>query len=276
MAIFLFEKIYKCMEWCWYLAADMQFYIISPIFLISLIRNPKFGYILTGACIAASCLANFIITKQYNLVDGFSRMEYHFTDLNQFFDQYWTYFDLVYIKPYTRISSYLIAILLAHYLYKNKLKIKCSQGVLLFGWISTDILWLTAYFALFKREESITENAVYNGLKHLFYSIGLSWIIFTCLTEQGGLINKCLSLKVFSPLAKLSYCAYLIHPLVLMRYYQTAEYLEDLSASSVLVLTAYVYFWTYVFSFMACLLFEFPFLNLLDLISTKKTDKTRI
>ncbi|GBO23348.1 hypothetical protein AVEN_29625-1, partial [Araneus ventricosus] len=56
------------MEWSWYLANDMQFYVISPLFLITLWRWPKDGYSLLGLffCITFTC--NFVLTYEYDLV----------------------------------------------------------------------------------------------------------------------------------------------------------------------------------------------------------------
>ncbi|GBN74411.1 Nose resistant to fluoxetine protein 6, partial [Araneus ventricosus] len=78
------ESTQECLGWCWSLAADMQFYIISPLFMVPLIRWPRLGYALILACIFGSCIASFLLTYQYNLIDGFSRMEFHLHDYQTF------------------------------------------------------------------------------------------------------------------------------------------------------------------------------------------------
>ncbi|GIX86280.1 nose resistant to fluoxetine protein 6, partial [Caerostris extrusa] len=60
------DKRYLCMNWSWYLSNDMQFYIISPLLLISLRRWPKIGYSLMGLIFAISFAAYFAITYEYD------------------------------------------------------------------------------------------------------------------------------------------------------------------------------------------------------------------
>ncbi|GIY64974.1 nose resistant to fluoxetine protein 6 [Caerostris darwini] len=166
------SSLKQCMAWCWYLAADMQFYIISPLFLVSLMRWPKFGYSLTAFTIFGSCLASFMITKQFSLLDGLSRFEYYIDDTEQFLNRFWEFFDMIYTKPYTRISSYLVGIVLGHYLYKRRIKKKEAKSSMVkscAGWIMTAVTMWICFFALYKREESVMENALYNGLKHLLF-----------------------------------------------------------------------------------------------------------
>ncbi|GBN53727.1 Nose resistant to fluoxetine protein 6, partial [Araneus ventricosus] len=52
----------QCMEWSWYLANDMQFYVISPLFLITLWRWPKVGYSLLGLFFCITFAWSFALT----------------------------------------------------------------------------------------------------------------------------------------------------------------------------------------------------------------------
>ncbi|GBM81515.1 hypothetical protein AVEN_227769-1 [Araneus ventricosus] len=82
------ESAKQCLLWCWSLAADMQFYIISPLFMVSLIRWPRLGYALILACIVGSCTVSFLLTYQYNLIDGLSRLEFHFHDTQTYMNKH--------------------------------------------------------------------------------------------------------------------------------------------------------------------------------------------
>ncbi|GIX78235.1 nose resistant to fluoxetine protein 6 [Caerostris darwini] len=265
----------QCMLWCWYLAVEIQFYIISPLFMVLLQRSSRFGYSLIGVVTFASCLANFVITNQKNLLDGPVRFFQHLKEpLYQ--DRFFRYFNLVYQKPYTRIPPYLIGIGLGYYFYtrrENKDR-KNSLMFLCFGWFVTALMMGFCYLGLYNRDESAIESAVYNGLKHLFFPCGLAWIIFLCITGQGGLINRFLSCRAFLPLARLSYCAYLIHFLFLLRYFRSLTEMQDHSELLFLSIYTRTLLYTYATSFFASLLFEIPVLNLLDVYKKKRRPRT--
>ncbi|GBO07687.1 hypothetical protein AVEN_251964-1, partial [Araneus ventricosus] len=182
------ESAKQCLLWCWSLAADMQFYIISPLFMVPLIRWPRLGYALILACIIGSCTASFLLTYQYNLIDGLSRLEFHLHDPQTHMNKLWEYFDVVYSKPYARINPYLIAILLAYYLHKKSFNTgtrRNSTLTLWCGWIATVLCMWNCFFSLFKEEEILVVTAVYNATKHLLFSFGLAGVIYLCLTGQS-------------------------------------------------------------------------------------------
>ncbi|UYV78304.1 OACYL [Cordylochernes scorpioides] len=58
----------QCMGWSWYLANDMQFYIISPLFLIPLLKWPKIGLAILGALLLGSWVTIAIIADIFNIV----------------------------------------------------------------------------------------------------------------------------------------------------------------------------------------------------------------
>jgi peptidoglycan/LPS O-acetylase OafA/YrhL len=64
-----------------------------------------------------------------------------------------------------------------------------------------------------------TTNILYQSTCRTVYGIALSYLIFACLTSNGGFINKILSWPVWVPLARLSYCTYLLHIYVLDYFY---------------------------------------------------------
>ncbi|CAL1284196.1 unnamed protein product [Larinioides sclopetarius] len=178
----------QCLTTTWYLACEIQLYIISPVFLVLLIRRPKIGYFITALGISVSSFMNFIITKQYKLIDGLTRLaEYYSTDAKEFHRQFWKYFDILYVKPYSRLGTFLIGMALGCYLFQKKdTTIKRNSMVQLsLGWIMAVMFLWTSLFALYGREESVLETAVYNGLKHLLFSCVVAWIIFVCVTGQG-------------------------------------------------------------------------------------------
>ncbi|GFT64290.1 nose resistant to fluoxetine protein 6, partial [Nephila pilipes] len=96
------------------------------------------------------------------------------------------YFDLVYEKPYARLSSYLVGIALGRYFYRTRVsKERINKTILFRGWMIASFLMYISFFALYKREESLIETALYNGSKDFLFSCSMAWILFVCLVGEG-------------------------------------------------------------------------------------------
>ncbi|KAF8794140.1 Nose resistant to fluoxetine protein 6 like protein [Argiope bruennichi] len=168
----------QCMFWTWYLAADFQFYVLSPLFLISIIKWPRLGYILIGVSIGVSSLITFIISKQFDLISCLSRVGFHLSEpaFALYTIRMWEFFDKVYQKPYTRISAYLIGLLLGHELCKRR--DKSNKITLYCGWMTAGICMWLYFFRFGIAEDSGTETAFYNAIKFILFSSGTAWFVF--------------------------------------------------------------------------------------------------
>ena len=87
-----------CVNVSWYMAIDMQFFIITPLVLSLIWRFPRVGYSLVAIIIAAgtACQITFTILDDEYFHGGFS----------------------YYIKPYNRCHPYFIGLLLGLFLHK--------------------------------------------------------------------------------------------------------------------------------------------------------------
>ncbi|XP_018314240.1 nose resistant to fluoxetine protein 6-like [Mycetomoellerius zeteki] len=76
-----------------------------------------------------------------------------------------------------------------------------------------------------------------------------------CYTEHGGNVKKLLTFKVWIPLSRLTYCAYLLNPFIINSirlHSETSAHLEILSMSAMFM--EYIgisYFYAYVLFLMA-------------------------
>ncbi|GBN01003.1 hypothetical protein AVEN_260944-1 [Araneus ventricosus] len=103
----------------------------------------------------------------------------------------WTYFDIVHIKPYTRLGSYAAGIALGCYMHKQKLSNfkKFNLVKLSLGWIiSSFLLWLCT-FGVIDPQGSAYEIAAFHSIKPLLYGCFFSWVTFACFTGQGACFN---------------------------------------------------------------------------------------
>lgn len=59
------------------------------------------------------------------------------------------------------------------------------------------------------------EFGLFETLSRNIWSIAICYVIFACAHNNGGPINHFLSLPMWKPLARLSYCIYLVHNLII-------------------------------------------------------------
>jgi len=255
-----------CVGWSWYLANDMQFYVISPLFLYPLWRWPVIGFSLLASLLIGTWTTTAIMSYYYDLIPMFVGVT-HTKDFEAYATKMWDSFDLIYDKPYCRIAPYIIGVALGFILYRvNRRKNFLTWWQQLLGWVIAAFCSLSVVFGLYHVEMSRTTSLFYNSLCRTSFSIGLAWLIFVCETGHGGFIAKLLSWKFLLPLSRLTYCAYLIHPIFIHAYYlsyQTAFYFTEFIA-----VTTFLGFllMSYAAAFMFSVLFESPLMNLEKLV----------
>uniref|UniRef100_A0A183VF26 Nose resistant to fluoxetine protein 6 n=1 Tax=Toxocara canis TaxID=6265 RepID=A0A183VF26_TOXCA len=158
-----------------------------------------------------------------------------------------TYWPDVYVKPYIRCPPYLIGLLVGFALHKFGLhpvfpKV-CSYHISLFlkfsiaffiwkialGWAISTIFGIGSVFGLYDyaRTGEISEwmRVGYVLFGRNGYALSLAWVTFACATGYGGdfflftcPINSLLSWRAWIPLSRITFCAYLIHPILLQIY----------------------------------------------------------
>ncbi|XP_055947829.1 nose resistant to fluoxetine protein 6-like [Argiope bruennichi] len=260
-----------CMPWSWYLANDMQFYVISPLFLISLWRWPKIGYSLLGLFFSITFACNFVLTYEYDIIAGFGNNLQLAKGAPNFMPKINSFFDKIYYKPYTRIGPYLVGLFLAYYICKRKWNKSPSLNwvTLAVGWIVASGITLTCQFGLYHSDLTTLETAFYNALSRTGFALGLGWVIFVCVIGQGGVVNSILSWKALIPLSRLTYCAYLVHPIVIVTYFSSVRTLSNFSHINAVLLYIGMLVMSYGAAMVTTLLFESPVIRLERLIRNK-------
>lgn len=122
----------------------------------------------------------------------------------------------------------------------------------MFAWTCALIAMPAVVFGNFRYYQSpanasALEFGLFEALTRVAWSISLSYIIFACIHDSGGPVNRFLSLSVYQPLAKLSFTIYLIHLLVMAATtltFQTSPTFSEMaayqSAISVFVISTFI------------------------------------
>jgi peptidoglycan/LPS O-acetylase OafA/YrhL len=216
-----------CMGWSWYLANDMQFFLITPIILHIYHKISKaLGWLILMGLVLTHMLTNALIANHYEYwVGGLASIG--------------ASFQKVYVKPYTRVGPYAVGIMfgLIFFSYKHELKTKrvydsfalslskllnirairyCSY---ILGLFLINYLIFIQYPACKDATESTNQkdywsqderNAFY-ALSRVGFATGLGLILLPVLMGHNRVIYEILGNSAWTPLARLSFCGYLIH-----------------------------------------------------------------
>ena len=206
-----------CMPWTWYLANDVQFFILAPVIIATLYKLYKAGLIMIGVLLIGNIAILGGISGGYGLRANVAK----FDEITEALDGRDTHnsTDDIYTKPWTRIGPYLIGILMGYIFYTGKRPNFHKP----YNYIFYSTLWIVAMGSMFAvvfgiqptEPLSKAEDISYHMFSRLTWAIGLSCIVFACHNGYGGVINDFFSMQFWLPLSRLTYTTYLVHAIVL-------------------------------------------------------------
>lgn len=231
-------KDFGCLAWVWYVCADFQFYLISPLILVIYLKNKTAGYGFCLLLMLGSFLYIGIISDEYELTPTFNP---GWADKNQY--------GLIYNKPFSRISPFLIGVVVA-WIYKNHKDSEKNKADLLSPKNNTYgdvfervclsivgverirkilylagvalIIWVNFIVEVLDRDgqDEWTQNqkSAYLVFHRFLFTLGFSFLVFPMMLGYCGQMKSFLSLPIFQVLARSSYSLYMIHPLLLIYF----------------------------------------------------------
>ncbi|KAL6448102.1 hypothetical protein ACFW04_000260 [Cataglyphis niger] len=245
-----------CMLWSWYLADDTQFYIVGGVILVLATTHFK---------IAAFALVSLLISSW--ATTGYVALVNNHMPSS---DDPLALFDKIYDKPWTRLGPYLIGMSVGYFLFKTDCKVKMSKTTIVVGWLLSSACLLSLLYGLYEAELTPATAAAYSSLSHSAWALGLAWIVIACSTGYGGYVNKILSWPLLYPFSRVTYCAYLVHPLVIRLTVMNLDSPFHLGKDVVAITFIGQLVLSYVFSFIISITFEAPVVSMLKILSPKK------
>lgn len=260
----------QCMGWSWYLANDMQFFCLSPFLLLLLHFYPG----LAMGVSAALLLLTTLVRAVFDVVQGYPPTVINTVDVSVF-DKAQEYFRDFYVRPYFRYGPFVLGLLLGWlYLRAQKRRFRIRPWLRFFGWIGLFFVAFAVVFGLYNYANmakaanySDTAKALYNGLNREVFGAVVAGAIFLCLPDStSGILDSMarsfLEWPGWQPLSRLTYCTYLIHPMVIMYFYgmlKTPEHMSDYNMFYVFLSSTAT---SYALAIVLSLAFEAPFMGL--------------
>ena len=258
----------ECISWTWYLANDMQFYIFSPLILIPLYFLFPLGLMISAGVVFMSFIVSGTLAGVYDhQANHFPDVAYNYKtnvslDLNQD--------NLLYIKPWHRVTPYIVGLVLGYILYRFS-RITSKHPIITYivfpvMWILSGIFLSSTVYGLYSTWHghipSTAENVIYITFSRFTWSLGLAFLIFACHYGYGGPINWFLSLKIWIPLSRVSYNAYLLHPFILMVIFGSHRKIENYQDYNFAVYAIAITVLSYGAAAVVSVFVEFPIGNL--------------
>uniref|UniRef100_L7LX95 Nose resistant-to-fluoxetine protein N-terminal domain-containing protein n=1 Tax=Rhipicephalus pulchellus TaxID=72859 RepID=L7LX95_RHIPC len=258
-----------CLNHTWYSAVDFQFYFVSPVVIIFLYRRPQLGMLL----IAVSVIASGCYTAAYTAIYDLPAAPYmsSITPVEKMND----FMGYVYVKPYCRIGPFLIGMATGYILHRTQGSIIIRKRYRWLGWMTCAAVMLGVLYAMWPANTgqytpSRSWAAVYGGFARSTWALGLSWIIIASVAGYGGVVSKILSWKALVPLSRLTFSAYIIHPVLMVLFYGSREESFDYSTFLLIYFAIGNIVLTYLASLVLSLVFEAPIIGMEKLLMKRK------
>ena len=139
-----------------------------------------------------------------------------------------TYFEEYYITPHGRCGPYIVGILAGYILAVNGGKIKLNRITNILGWLVTVATGLAIVYGLRgslggESPLPVGVTALYNGFSRTAWGMCICWVMFSCVSGYGGVVNRLLSWPTFEVLGRLTYMVYLIHLSIIQTFYENMD-----------------------------------------------------
>ncbi|CAB3384504.1 Hypothetical predicted protein [Cloeon dipterum] len=197
----VYSRDEMCMTWSWYIANDMQFFVIGSFLLLLSTSFRKTTFAIGSILTVASCVITAYISWSYNYVPTLS--------------QQYNMLNVLYDPPWTRIGPYMVGMITGYYVIKIKGHLPLRTSQVACCWLLGSMCNVAVLFGLTEREISPELGAVYVGLSRTVWGVGLAWIVIACVTKHGGVVAKVLEFPGWVPMSRLTYCAYLLNPFLM-------------------------------------------------------------
>lgn len=196
----------------WSLAIEEQFYAFFPLFVLAafLARPARRTAVFVATVPVCAVVAVAVVLGHGLVLSGVA------PDPNEF----WRFINLYYVRPYARCTPLFVGVLVARLEQVGALRRLGARPLgslaLLVGGVLA-VAWVTFVFP--EGRDAAGHRTLSGALSLALYGplfgvgVGAILAVSTTASAAGGVVRRVLGASVLRPVARLSYAAYLFHPL---------------------------------------------------------------
>ncbi|KAH8421542.1 hypothetical protein KR009_012238, partial [Drosophila setifemur] len=201
-----------CLGHSWYLAVDMQLYILSPLLLISLHKWGKkaVGGILVLILLLFGCVFSIVMIHELQVFDRQGNLGADSANMR-----------LIYYTTHARATPWLVGLIFGYFLHsQGGRQRRLPRWMVAVMWLLCLSLLGVVLYAMYPYTRpgagviSPLSGAFYLCLSRIAWPLALCWLIWACQNGLAPVVNDLLGWSLWQPLSKLSYCLYIWHLLV--------------------------------------------------------------
>lgn len=240
-----------CMIWAFYIAADFQMFILTPLIILFYLKLPRYGKMLLLALILGSSGASYGFAVDANL--PYQIVFNPIPNVNDIFN-------IFFFNPIVHWASYLIGIYVA-ILYKNykngeqNIYYKAQQNFRYAITLALSGLVLILFAIFFPRTEQQYIITFPEGVAYSWMSFGRPFITYSVwlimLPILTGHLKSCanfLRWGIFNLASNLIYCYYLIHFIIILYIYSSDTQFQEFSLAKKIYTTLTVLMMGFTFA----------------------------
>lgn len=251
---------------------DMQLYFLSPIILYPLWRIRKRVALVVPTIFIIASISVILVFAAFLL------MKFRVSDLSSTSP---LKNGMIYTMTLSRIDSWMMGILVGYIIHAIEGKIgEIKTRFVILGWVSCVASMLSVIFAQYPliqenfEDFPLLADATYDSLKRIVWCLAIGWIILACHLNCGNIVKRFLSLSVWLPISKLSFCIYLTHIPVIFIYLSSMRAPQYFSHFRAILKFFGNFGVTFFLAFAWALVFEFPTLTIIaSLLSKRKIER---
>ncbi|CAI2354035.1 unnamed protein product [Caenorhabditis sp. 36 PRJEB53466] len=203
----------SCYSITWFLAVDTQLYFLAPFLLTSLFFSLTGGVILIISGSFVIVIVVYFLFGVYDLPADFVGNGNHDA-----------FRSVIHEVPWTRWCPFGMGIMTGYFLANfTKTRLKLHWIVPVGGWILSSALVVACLFGNYRHDSggewSVYQRATYFNFSQIGWTLCVCWLIIATHYGWGGPIGNFMCHPIWQPFGRLSYCAYIVHRLVLFWFY---------------------------------------------------------